>query len=205
MKIRLMSFNIQHGRNYNLNGDVIDLPLMAKAIIDNAPDFVGLQEVRCGTVENFADQPKIISAITGGSAFFGKAINLGEGKGYGNAAISHLPVTSCEIIPIPDPENKLPTRFYETRCVMKLEVDCEGKPLTLLVTHFGLNPDEQENAVDTVLKIISTCKTPVILMGDLNMSPGERPLLRLSEKLTDTASALKNEELTLPNRLFLVS
>lgn len=66
MIIKLMSFNIQHGRNHNLAGDVVDLPLMAKVIRDVSPLFVGLQEV-------YADQPSILSAMTGGSACFGRA------------------------------------------------------------------------------------------------------------------------------------
>ena len=188
-----MSFNIQHGRNHNLTGDVVDLPLMAKVIRDVSPAFAGMQEV-------YADQPSILSAMTGGSAYFGWA-TIDEGKGFGNAVISQLPVLSCETVPIPDPLKRSHKGYYETRCVMKLSVECEGKPLTLLVSHFGLNPDEQENAVDTVLDIALKCEGPVILMGDLNMRPGAAPLQRLASRFTDAAAALNSEEWTFPSHL----
>lgn len=200
MKIKLMSFNIQHGRNHNLPGDVIDLSLMAKTILDVSPDFVGLQEVRCGLGGDFLNQPEIISSITGGRPYFGQATTMGaDDKGYGNAVISHLPVVDCKVIPIEDPEIKKYDGYYETRCVMKLTVKCGYKPLTILVSHFGLNPDEQENAVDTVLKTVSECQTPLILMGDLNMQAGEPPLLRLATSLSDAAVTLHNEEDTFPS------
>lgn len=191
MIIKLMSFNVQHGRNHNLAGDVVDLPLMAKVIRDVSPLFVGLQEV-------YADQPSILSAMTGGSACFGRA-TIDEGKDYGNAVISHLPVLSCETIPIPDPVKRRYKGYYETRCVMKLSIDCKGKPVTLLVSHFGLNPDEHENAVNTVINIASACGGPVILMGDLNMRPGEAPLQRLASQFADAAKILNHEEWTFPS------
>ena len=191
MRITLMSFNIQHGRNHNLAGDVVDLPLMAKVIRDVSPSFAGMQEV-------YAGQPSILSAMTGGSAYFGGA-TIDEGKDFGNAVISYLPVLSCETVPIPDPMKRSYKGYYETRCVMKLSVDCEGKPVTLLVSHFGLNPDEQENAVNTVLDIASACDSPVILMGDLNMRPEEAALQRLASRFKDAAAALNFEEWTFPS------
>lgn len=200
MKIKLMSFNIQHGRNHNLPGDVIDLPLMAKTILDVSPDFVGLQEVFSDISGTLGNQPAILSSITGGTEYFGKAMSFDNGKDYGNAVISYLPIDKFEVIPIPDPIEKLyESRYYETRCIMKMSVNCDGKPLTLLVTHFGLNPDEKENAVDTVIKTLDSCTESVILMGDLNMSPCALPLQHLSKHLTDTAAALQSEEMTSPS------
>lgn len=199
MKIKLMSFNIQHGRNHNLEGDVIDLPFMARTILENAPDFVGLQEVRCGTAKNYADQPEILADITGGKAYFGKNIEFGESMGYGNAVISRLPVADWSNVHIPDPKIKAYNGYYESRGIMKMTVQCGEKSILMLVSHFGLNPDEHENAVDTVLDIVSKYDGPVILMGDLNMSPEAKPLKCLSAVLKDAAAELQNEEFTFPS------
>ncbi len=54
-----------------------------------------------------------------------------------------------------------------------------------MVTHFGLNPDEQRNAVDTVFKNLESEKC--ILMGDFNLRPDNEILNPIRERMKDTA------------------
>ena len=54
-----------------------------------------------------------------------------------------------------------------------------------MVTHFGLNPDEQKNAVDTVVKNLASEKC--ILMGDFNLRPDNEILNPIRERMKDTA------------------
>ena len=49
--LSVTTFNIQHGRNHNLPGDVIDLPLMAKNASETGASVIGFNEVRRGTSE----------------------------------------------------------------------------------------------------------------------------------------------------------
>ena len=102
---------------------------------------------------------------------------------YGNAVLSRVPIVSCETIPIPDPCPKLPNRHYETRCLIKVRLE---NGLTILVSHFGLNEDEQRNAVDTVLLHLE--ETNCILMGDFNMTPDNPTLAPIFAKMKDTSS-----------------
>lgn len=92
---------------------------------------------------------------------------------------------------IPDPEKKLEVqmdetgtipRHYETICLLKATL--EGG-ITVLVTHFGLNSDEQKNAVDTVIKNLADEKC--ILMGDFNLRPDNEILKPIRERMKDTA------------------
>ena len=55
----------------------------------------------------------------------------------------------------------------------------------MFIIHFGLNPDEQENAVKTVVENLT--ENRCILMGDFNVLP-ENPVLQpIRERLFDTA------------------
>jgi endonuclease/exonuclease/phosphatase family metal-dependent hydrolase len=76
---------------------------------------------------------------------------------------------------------------YEHRCVLRCVLAAGDRPITVLSTHFGLNPDEQENAVRTVLNLVAKDENPVMLMGDLNLRPDSPILKPLYEVFTDTA------------------
>ena len=97
--------------------------------------------------------------------YFAPALDIPSCGPYGNAILSKIPIVKAENIPIPDPCPKKYKGYYETRCVLKAEL--EGG-ITVLITHFGLNPDEQENAVKTVLADLTDERC--IIMGDFNVS-----------------------------------
>ena len=100
-------------------------------------------------------------------------------------------------IPIPDPIRLPQYKHYETRCVLLVEVETGAGPLTLAVTHFGLNPDEQESATKTVEGLIKPER--FVLMGDLNVTPENPILLPIRERLYDTADKLKERTLSFPS------
>ena len=62
----------------------------------------------------------------------------------------------------------------------------------MLVTHFGLNPDEQKNAVKTAAGLIGNGRT--VLMGDLNVLPDDPVLLPIRERMYDTAQSFSSLE-----------
>jgi endonuclease/exonuclease/phosphatase family metal-dependent hydrolase len=153
--------------------------------------------VRRGERENipgYPDTPAILGELLGGEAVFGKAIEFGKGRAYGNALVSRYPILSAQTVPIPDPDPRTGTDYYETRCVIKATVNVCGTPVTVLSSHFGLNPDERENAADTVLRIAAQTDTPIVFMGDLNAEPQDPVIKRLSAVFTDAAAALGSEE-----------
>ena len=191
--MRIMTFNTQHCLNYITKR--IDFETMASAIIKCDPDVVGLNEMRGeGPSEDYQAQVEKLAALTGMKYFyFSRAISLKEGP-YGNGILSKVPILNVKTIPIPDPTEKKYERHYETRCILKAELD---GGVNVLVTHMGLNPDEQENAVRTVIEHVEPEKC--ILMGDFNMTPDNEILSPIFELMTDTAEKHCNDKLSFPS------
>ena len=192
--MKIMSFNTQHCKNFITQE--IDFKVMADAILKCDADIIGLNEMRSlGADPNEYDrQVEKLSELTGiENYFFAKAIEFSKGP-YGNAILSKLKIESAESIIIPDPDPKGDGGYYETRCVLKAKL---AGGITVLVTHFGLNPDEHKNAVDTVLQHITDKKC--ILMGDFNVKPDNEVLLPIREKMRDTADVFDCEKLSFPS------
>lgn len=192
MKLRVLTFNIQHCKSY-LQGEpeVIDFALYADTIRCFDPDIVGLNEVRGeGESPVFEEQAKILAELLGYHYFFSPAFQVPNGGPYGNAILSKFPLEQTEIVPIPDPTERTGHRHYETRCVAKVHVPVGGG-LTMLVTHFGLNDDEAHNAVATVCDQIDKSSCPVILTGDFNVTPDNPVLAPIRERLLDTEDVFR--------------
>ena len=66
-----------------------------------------------------------------------------------------------------------------------------------MVTHFGLEKDEQENAVKTVLEHIREEKC--ILMGDFNVEPQNELLNPIRERLIDTSLGFCENKPSVPS------
>lgn len=193
--MKIMSFNTQHCLNYL--EQKIDFDIMAKAILTCDADIIGLNEMRgeCEQAADYADQTAILSRLTDiQNYYFAEAIKFGGIKPYGNAMLSKLPILSAETIIIPDPDPKGYDGYYETRCVLKAKL--EGG-ITVLISHFGLNPDEQENAVKTIIENLADEKC--ILMGDFNMTP-ENPIFNpIRERMVDTSQYFSEPKLSFPS------
>ena len=157
---------------------------MAQTVLRCGADVVGLNEMRDkGEREDFDRQTAILSELTGMEHFyFAKAIDVGENNPYGNAILSKIPFESVEIIPIPDPQVRQGNGYYETRCLLKAKL---ANGVTVLVTHFGLNPDEQQNAAATAAANLA--EEQCILMGDFNVTPEDDVLLPIRARMNDTA------------------
>ena len=192
--MKIMTFNTQHCLNYL--EQKIDFAVMAKAILDCGADIVGLNEMRDqGPHRDYTPQVDTLSELTGlPYFFFAKAIEF-TGRGpYGNGLLSRYPILKAESIPIPDPEPRKYDGYYETRCVLKARL--EGG-ITVLACHFGLNPDEQENAVATICQHLVDEKC--ILMGDFNVLPEDPVLDPIRARMKDTADLFGHPLLSFPS------
>ena len=99
------------------------------------------------------------------------------------------------------PENRDPNgvaRWYEDRVLMIVELDVEGKTVTVMVTHFGLNDDEHALAVKIVREEVAKINTPIIFMGDLNITEDSRHYAALCEFLTDSIAVAEGEVKSFP-------
>lgn len=191
--MKIMSFNTQHCKNYITQK--IDFEVMADAIKSVDADIVGLNEMRGkGQDLEYTAQTEMLAKLTGLRQFyFAPAINFKAGP-YGNGFISKYPIIKAENIPVPDPKEKKYNGYYETRCLLKVKL---SNGLTVLVIHFGLNPDEQENAVKTVLENLETEKC--VLMGDFNVLSDNEVLKPIREKMVDTAVCFDTEKFSFPS------
>jgi endonuclease/exonuclease/phosphatase family metal-dependent hydrolase len=100
------------------------------------------------------------------------------------------------VVFIPDPPVRKYDGYYETRVLLKTTIDVAGG-LNVLVSHFGLNPDEQENAVQTVIPNLP--ENRCVFMGDLNMEPNNPILAPIMQKLYDTAQLFSAPKLSFPS------
>ena len=196
MNITLMSYNTQHCLNYITRE--IDFDIMAETIRSCGADIIGLQEMfDLGETEEFTTQTKVLAEKLGFYHYFAQATKLEGGKyPYGNGIISRYPILSAETVGIPDPEVRTGKRYYETRCLLKAKIDVAGG-LNVLVTHFGLNVDEQENAVKTVVANLPDEKC--VLMGDFNVRPESKRIIPIRERLYDTAELFDGEKGSWPS------
>ena len=196
MKIKFMSYNTQHCLNFITRE--IDFDIIADTIKKCEADIIGLQEIRDeGQDADYQPQAKIIAEKLGYHYYyFAEAIRFGGVNPYGNAIISRYPIISAETIMIPDPEIKKYDGYYETRCLLKATIDVRNG-LNVLVSHFGLNPDEQENAVETVVSNMP--KEHCVLMGDFNMEPDNQILNPIMQGLQDTAKFFSTYKLSFPS------
>ena len=69
--------------------------------------------------------------------------------------------------------------------------------ITVLACHFGLNPDEQENAVSTICQHLVDEKC--ILMGDFNVLPEDPVLDPIRARMKDTADLFGHPLLSFPS------
>lgn len=192
--MKFMSFNTQHCLNYL--EQKIDFDIMARAIKECDADVIGLNEMRnAGANAEYLDQVGILSELTEiKEHYFAEAVKFSGVNPYGNGMLSKLPIISVETIIIPDPNPKKYDGYYETRCVLKAKL---AGDITVLITHIGLNPDEQENAVKTIIENLAPERC--ILMGDFNMTL-ENPILNpIRERMVDTAKYFDQPKLSFPS------
>ncbi len=192
--MKIMTFNTQHCLNFLEQR--IDYPLMAKAILECGADIVGLNEMYGkGVLPGFDDQVAILSEKTDlPYHYFAEAIRVRGDNPYGNGLLSRYPIKEVQTIPIPEPIPHGYDGYYEQRCVLKAKL--KGG-ITVLVSHFGLNPDERESAVKTVLENLANEKC--ILMGDFNATPDDKVLNPIRARMKDTADYFTETRFSYPS------
>ncbi len=194
MQLKIMSYNVLHCELYKEKR--IDFDRFAQVISDSGADMIGLNEVRgAGEREDYKAQAEILSEKTGFYHYFAKAIDVGGKNPYGNAILSRYPILHAETVAVPDPVIRIGSGF-ETRCLLKAEIDVPGG-LCVLVTHFGLHASEQKNAVKTVCAHLGEGNT--VLMGDFNVTPDDRVLQPIRERMQDAADLFKKPLYSFPS------
>ncbi len=203
--IKVMSYNIRSGRGGECDA-VRDYDRTVAEIARHEADIIGIQEVGNHPIATFAEFPmpgeptEYLMEKTGYNGYFACAMKFRGKYPYGNALLTRHPIKSARTVIIPDPDDRSPENdYFETRSVLVAEIDVLGG-VTVLVSHFGLMPSEKVNAVNTVCELIKEIKTPIIFMGDLNMTPDDPTLAPIFKIIRDIENE-KNEPKTWPATL----
>lgn len=165
--MKIMTFNIQHVRNYL--EDKIDFPLFIKTIEEANPDICGLNEVRGrGVRDDYNAQAETLGAGLEMHSIFGCSAMIQGGGAYGNAILSKMPVREMKVIPI-----KETVAGAEPRSVLFADYG----DIVVLQTHLGLKEPEFFEGVNTIYSLLKAQTKPAVLMGDFNLRP-DHPALQ---------------------------
>jgi len=166
-RLRVMSFNIRHGRGEDQR---VDLRRIAEVIRSSGADVVGLQEVdrflpRSGMVDEAAE----LARMLGMRHCFAASLTFGTGE-YGNALLSRYPIAESRFERLPDQG--------EIRSLLTAELEPGAGRLTILVTHLGLKDADRRGQLTVIAERLRGLGQPAVLAGDFNARTGD-PALRL--------------------------
>ncbi len=204
MNIRVGSYNIFHGENKPLflaeGTRVIDLAATAQTIAALGVDLCGLNEVRNQSMTpGLCNQAEEIAKHLGWHYAFAKAINITGGE-YGNALVSRYPIRRFSAVPVvTSPEERAvetDQTHFEDRVLLIADIQVEDRILTVMICHFGLRKPEVKKAIQVISSQLKEIHTPVVLMGDFNITPDTAFYDSLAALLTDTMSRDPRENLT---------
>ncbi|KRF28779.1 endonuclease/exonuclease/phosphatase family protein [Phycicoccus sp. Soil802] len=183
MHLTLLSYNIHGG--VGLDG-ALDLERIAEVVDDSGADVVALQEVDRFRREQsaFEDQPGRLAQRLGMHLAY--AANLDDEPAhpgapraqYGTALLSRLPLESSTNALLPCFEGS------EQRGLLESTVVVDGQPLRVLGTHLQWD-SETERTRQAEAIVAALDDRPVVLLGDLNTTPGSPAYRCLAARLED--------------------
>jgi endonuclease/exonuclease/phosphatase family metal-dependent hydrolase len=193
--VRVASFNILNGRSL-ADGEVDAERLRDAAKLLDA-DVLGLQEVdRDQPRSHRLDLTAEVAAAMGGEGRFAAAIvgTPGEkwrpardddppaGPAYGIGLVSRLPVTRWLVtrlpsapvrspIVIPGPRRKVLWLRDEPRVLIAAVLETPAGPMTVANTHLSFVPGWNRWQLRRLRRDLAAFPGPLVLMGDLNLTP----------------------------------
>lgn len=186
-KLRIMTYNIHHGADRNEVNTVDSIGYFIKS---QSPDIVGLQEVdsvctRSGRV----DQMKRLAEITGMHYAFIPHFPY-QGGSYGLGVLSKYPIVNTE-------RKKLkllkPGQNGDSVSMLFATIAVSRKKKILFVTaHYSAyDQATRDSQVTETFRYLDEYHLPVILTGDLNATPDNPVISRLTERLRNVDPSSK--------------
>ncbi|MBS0409814.1 MAG: endonuclease/exonuclease/phosphatase family protein [Proteobacteria bacterium] len=208
---RIMTYNVH--RCVGTDGK-LDVGRVAEVIARQAPDIVALQEVDVGRARTRGvDQAHELAQRLDMAFHFNAALVIEEER-YGDAILTRLPERRIKSGPLPGHPGHRAFRALEPRGALWLAIDIDGAEVQVLNTHLGLVPAEQAAQAAALAGPEwlghADCRTPSILVGDLNAIVGSRALRRLMARLHDARWMARRKRpsgflATFPSRMPLVA
>jgi endonuclease/exonuclease/phosphatase family metal-dependent hydrolase len=151
---------------------------IAQVLRELGADLVGLQEVDSG--QDSAGQARQMERLAAASGFHfiaGPTILRQDGH-YGNALLTGRRAREIRRLDLSHPGR-------EPRGAIDVDLDIDGVPVRVIVTHLGLRPGERRSQVKRLLDVLSLEGGRLtVVMGDINeWLPGSRPLRWLHRRL----------------------
>jgi endonuclease/exonuclease/phosphatase family metal-dependent hydrolase len=174
------TYNIRHGNGMD---ERIDLERTAGAIRALGADIVALQEVDVNTIRSGkVDQADSLGRLLDMEWRFGSFMPY-EGGQYGLAILSRFPITSAEVVRLPDGN--------EPRVMLIVEVARLGETIVVANVHFDWVEDDGfrlAQAEAAKARLIGE-RRPLVLLGDFNDQPGSRTMALFADGFSDVAKA----------------
>lgn len=182
LPFKIMTFNIHHGRGTDGR---LDLARIAELISATGAHMIGLNEVDCcfGKRSDYVDQAAWLAEKLGMDVAFGPAITRAAPLGrkerhYGNALLSRFPITSST-------NHRFSFEWVESRAVLETSIRIGERDVNVYVTHLSIEPYTHRKQTKAILRIVQASRSPVIVLGDWNMSPRTVAWRHVCEHLTD--------------------
>lgn len=187
--LRVMSYNIHHGRGRD---DKVDVERIADVINAANPDLVAVQEVDIGVNRSGRiNQAAELGRLTGMNFKFGKARDYGGGD-YGQLILSKRPITDFVVHELPgDAADEQRIALFAT-----IEGGGEVPEILFVGTHLHHQAEAHRVAQTTrLLELLGDETGPAIIAGDLNAEPGSDSMNLFLEGWRDTTP---DDALTFP-------
>jgi endonuclease/exonuclease/phosphatase family metal-dependent hydrolase len=155
-ELRIGTFNIHGGIGQS---GVRDLDLTANCLRDL--DLAGVNEVHGLSLTERRGQAELLGEKLGVAWLFAPTETRWWQPNFGNAALTRLPITYWERLPLPH------TRGRGFRNMTLLMVPFDGKTLHVLITHVDRGQDRPMQ-LRAVCELFLALAEPAVLMGDLN-------------------------------------
>lgn len=157
MRLRFASYNIFHGGLAKY-----DMSKIAKNIVENDIDVVGIQEVDIGTLRS--GKINVIAELAKASGYpyyaFFKTIDF-DGGDYGIAVLSRYPIVESEKL-------ELESGKSEKRALGMTKIDVDGNNISFFVTHLTYRDKDVRVAQLSYLADLLSKTDDFILTGDFN-------------------------------------
>lgn len=156
---------------------------IVEVIAQIGADVIALQEVDAGYHhEGGIDQIEYLQRMTGCECVEGITLRTHIGR-YGNAVLSRCAVQRAERF-------DLSVAKREPRGAIDLTVGFEGKPVRLVMSHFGLLRQERIRQARRLVEIIGTHDgRPLVVLGDFNEWSARGGALRVLQAALGSAPA----------------
>lgn len=197
MPVKIAAYNIAHARGKETGGlDEIAkfkyLDGIAALLQKEKIEIIGFTEISGGRNlrAKLRDQPKYLAKKLGFHYCYGENVRkgwFGVLASQGNVVMSKYPIISWKNHNLYRSDSKNEQRG----CVEALLDLGNNRKLRVLCAHLSTQKDESTKQIDELWDMIKDSKEPVILMGDFNLRPTHKAIIKLSKLMTDTTANLK--------------